>query len=100
MTDSDPPKLSITSDSDEVSVPTFGCIVYVSKVDGGVKARVANLAGLESVGGSERDALSKLVPAFKKAIQATLMADEEVQWIDPPLPIGDDEQKRFIPVHL
>ncbi len=94
------PKLDISSDSDDVNVPTFGCIVYVSKVDGGVSARVANLPDLKFAGSSERDALSKLVPAFKESVRASMMAGQEIAWIDPPLPIEDHEQKRFVPVHL
>lgn len=101
MSDHDhPPKLEISSDSPPIEVPTFGCVVYVSKVDGGVKARVANLANLECTGGSERDALSKLVPAFKKAVTEFLTEKQDIPWIDPPSPKLDDEQKRFIPVHL
>ena len=94
------PTLEISNDAPPVEVPTFGCVVYVSKIERGVQARVANLAGLEVVGASERDALSKLVPAFKKAVTEYLMAKEEIPWVDPPSPMQSDEQKRFIPVHL
>ena len=86
--------------SDSVNVPTFGCIVYVSQVEGGIQARVANLADLNCVGASERDALSKIIPAFKQRIIEFMQAETEVPWIDPPAPIRGDEQKRFVPVHL
>ena len=95
MTSSTPPISSHDSD-----VPTFGCIVYVSKVDSGVQARMGNLDDLVCVGASERDALGKMVAEIKSRIRTQLETDEELQWLDPPLKIQPDEQKRFIPVHL
>lgn len=80
-------------------VPTFGCIVYVSRGESGVVARVVNLDGIERTGGSERDALSKIVPAFKKRIGELVQSGEAIPWVEPP-PLEDGQQKRFIPVHL
>ena len=82
------------------NVPVFNCLVYVSQQDGGVKARVANLAGIEYIAGNERAALGQIVPAFKQRLVEYLQGDEPIPWLEPPLPIEPGEQKRFVPVHL
>lgn len=96
------PSKSLPVDSHSVTpnVPAFTCIVYVSQVDRGVLARVANLAGIEFQAGTERDALAKIVPAFKKLVAETLESGKTVDWIDPPVPIGEGEVERYLPVHL
>ena len=81
-------------------VPTFNCLVHVCSVDGGVRARVANLDGIEITASDERTALSKIVPAFKAKVQQILADQESIPWIEPPLPANDEEQTRFIPIHL
>lgn len=81
-------------------VPVYNCIVYVSSSDDGYRARVANLADLECRGGSEREVLSKLVPAFKQRVEALSREGVDIPWIEPPSPIADGEQERLIPVHL
>jgi hypothetical protein len=96
------PKLPIDSTRSPVpEVPAFGCIVYVRPVSAGrVIARVANLAGIEIEAANERDALTKIVPLFKSVVQGHLHSETTIPWIDPPSPIGENEQKRFLPVHL
>ena len=81
-------------------IPTFNCIVHVSSTPDGVKARVANLNGIEFVAPDERTALSKIVPAFKASVQRFLNDELEIPWQEPPHPANEDEQTRFIPVHL
>jgi hypothetical protein len=99
--DSKPPALSISSDSPAVSVPTFACIVYVAAgSDGGVCARVANLAGIEVEAENERVALGKIVPEFKRMVGERLASGKPIAWIDPVPAPEPNEQKRFIPVHL
>ncbi|MBC8355900.1 MAG: hypothetical protein H8E66_28315 [Planctomycetes bacterium] len=84
-----------------IEVPVFSCIVYVSRTpSGGVHVRVANLDGLESDAGSEREALSKIVPAFKRHVAELTANQTPIAWIDPPSPKADGEQERLIPVHL
>ena len=92
------PKLHVDSNSSEV--PVYNCIVYVSRTQAGFRARVANLAGLEYTGASERDVLSKIVPAFKQRLAAMSQSDSAIPWIDPPSPKENGEQERLIPVHL
>ena len=83
------------------SVPVFNCIVYVSPAtSGGVQAHVANLAGLEVSAASEREALGKLVAAFKARVAELMQQQAEIPWIEPPPPPGPGEQERLIPVHL
>ena len=103
------PELPIDHDSSDgplvegppVEVPSFGCIVYVKRnTENRVVARVANLAGIEIEAASEREALTKIVPQFKQAIQSHLQSGTAIAWIDPPNPIADGEQKRFLPMHL
>jgi hypothetical protein len=92
-------KLDIAEDA-AASVPTFACIVYVAKTADGVRARVANLPDLQFTGRTEREVLGRIIPAFKQQVGQWLTAGEEIPWLEPPLPIADDEQKRFVPVHL
>ena len=83
------------------SVPVFNCVVYVASTDdGGVRARVANLAGLESTAGSEREALAKIVAAFKARVGELTAAGATIPWIDPPVEPASNEQTRYVPVHL
>lgn len=93
--------LNVSGRSQPVQVPVFSCIVYVAvDAGGGVRARVANLLGLECTAGSERAALGKIVPAFKKFIAELLHSEKQIPWIDPPTPAEAGEQIRLIPVHL
>ena len=86
--------------NDVAAVPTFACIVYVTKTDEGTRARVANLPDLQCIATTERDALGKIVPEFKQRISQWLAAGQQIPWIDPPSAQEPDEQKRFVPVHL
>ena len=82
-------------------VPVFNCIVYVSRdAGGGVRARVANLSGLECVAGNEREALATVVATFKQRVGELTRSKSPIPWIDPPSSAEPGEQKRFIPVHL
>ena len=93
--------LNINPGSQPVNVPSFTCVVYVSKTDDGqVRARVANLAGIEFFAATERDALSKIVPAFKQQVSQTLENNESIAWLDPPTPMDPNESERLLPVHL
>jgi hypothetical protein len=52
-----------------LETPVFNCIVNVAPaVDGVVVARVANLAGIEGRGRTEREALAQVVAAFKAVV--------------------------------
>ena len=82
------------------AVPVFNCIVYVSHAGDGVKARVANLAGIECTAGSEREALAKIVPVFKQRIAEWTSSNSPIPWLDPPSPPEPGEQTRWIAVHL
>ena len=93
--------LNAGTHSKPAEVPVFNCIVYVSPhAGGGVRARVANLPGLECTAASEREALGKIVPAFKRWIGQQMRSETPIPWIDPPRPAEAGEQVRFIPVHL
>ena len=82
-------------------VPVFNCIVYICPDSGGgVRARVANLPGLECKAASERDALSKIVPAFKQRVGELMRSNTPIPWIEPPASAESDEATRHIPVHL
>ena len=95
-----PNSLGITGDS-KPNVPVFACIVYVHKnEDGTVIGRVANLAGIEASGNSERDVLGKLVREFKSRVSKMFAEGQEIPWVDPPQPPLENEQVRSVPVHL
>ena len=93
--------LNVRDQSKPADVPVFNCIVYVSTdAGGGVRARVANLPGIECTAASEREALGKIVLAFKQRIGELMHGKTQIPWMDPPNPAEPGEQKRFIPVHL
>lgn len=82
-------------------VPVFNCLVYVAAgPDGGVQARVGNLAGLSVEAANEREALAKIIPAFKQQLGELMQSGTPIPWIDPPLDPDPAEQTRFIPIHL
>ena len=82
-------------------IPVFNCIVYLAREPGGgVRARVANLAGLACTAASEREALGKIVPAFKQRVSELVNNDTPIPWIEPPILAEPGEQPRFIAVHL
>lgn len=90
-----------TANSKLNDVPVFGCTVYVAlDGNGGVRARVANLAGLECTAGSEREALQKLVSTFKQRVSEFVHSETPIPWLEPPTAAEPEEQERFIPVHL
>jgi hypothetical protein len=82
--------------------PVFNCVVHVSPPDatGAVVARVANLAGLEARGRTEREALAQVVTAFKARLAAHVAGGETIPWLDPPTPLEPRETQRLIAVHL
>jgi hypothetical protein len=100
-----PNPLGITGDSKPI-VPAFSCIVYVCKTaEGTIRGRVANLAGDDSgeicaSGNSERDVLFDVTRKFKSHVLKMHKENQEFAWIDPPQPPLENEQVRFVPVHL
>ena len=93
-------ELNVTSDSLPPPVPVFNCIVYVGRREGKVRARVANLPGIEHSAADERAAIGGVVPEFKRQVGELTASGAAIPWIDPPLPPEPDEQTRLIPVHL
>ena len=98
--DDQPNSLEITGDA-KPAVPVYSCIVNVHRnEDGTVTGRVANLAGIESSGAAERDVLGRISREFKAKMIELSEAEQNIPWIDPPTPPGENEQVRSIPVHL
>jgi hypothetical protein len=92
--------LEITGDA-APSVPAYTCIVYVHTAeDGTVIGRVANLAGIESRGASERFVLRELTASFKTQVQEMHETGREIPWIESPAPPSENERVRSIPMHL
>jgi hypothetical protein len=83
-------------------VPVFNCVVHVAPPDteGIVAARVANLAGLEARGKSEREALSQVVAAFKAAASDYHARGEPIPFLNPTPKPAPGETERLIAVHL
>jgi hypothetical protein len=103
MDETKPPAtpLNVSAASAPVPVPVFNCIVHVMQLPtGGVRARVANLSGLECEAPHERAALATLVKQFKQQVITLMQAGQPIPWIEPPQPAEPGEQQRFIPVHL
>jgi len=83
------------------AVPVFNCIVHVaSAADGTIIARVANLAGIEGRGRSEREALAQAVAAFKAVVSRYHAAGEPIPWLESPARPLPGESERLIAVHL
>jgi hypothetical protein len=84
----------------------FSCIVYVCKTaDGTIRGRVANLAGddsgeISATGNSERDVLLDVTREIKARVLTMHGENQEIAWVDPPQPPLENEQVRFVPVHL
>jgi hypothetical protein len=83
-------------------VPVFNCIVNVSRnaADGLVTARMANLAGLEASGKSEREALAQLIAAVKTYLAARQTDRQPIPWLTTPVSPKTGEVQRFIALHL
>jgi len=94
--------MSTLPNSSAAPPPVFNCIVYLARPDsaGLVVARVANLAGIEGRGKSEREAISQAVTAFKAQIANYVATSETIPWIAPPPPLPAGQSERLIAVHL
>jgi len=84
------------------SVPVFNCRVIVAPRDaaGKIVARAAELVDLSASGDSDREALQKLVAAFKAKMAAHVAAGEEIPWIKPGAKPQPGERELFVAVHL
>ena len=84
------------------AVPVFNCRAIVSprNADGTVVARCAELANLSVAGDTEREALQKLVAAFKATMAGHVAAKEDIPWIRPGEAAGPGEKELLIAVHL
>lgn len=80
--------------------PVFNCVVYVAGADAGVVARNAHWTDLEFHGASEREAIQKLVAAFKTRAAEHHAAGKPLPFDEPPPPPAEHESRRFVPVHL
>ena len=83
------------------SVPVFNCRAIISRsADGKFTARAAELADLSVSADSQREALQKLIPAFKAKMAAHVAAGEEIPWIKPGEPPQPGESELYVAVHL
>jgi hypothetical protein len=82
-------------------VPVFNCVVDIAPAgpDGAVVARVMNLAGIETTGRSEREALAAAVAAFKAEVSRLHSAGGNIPWIAEQPP-ARGASRRLIAVHL
>jgi predicted RNase H-like HicB family nuclease len=83
-------------------VPVFNCVVHVARsdVDGTFVAHVANLAGIEGRGRTEREALAQAVTAFKTVVSRYHAAGEPIPWLGVTGNPNPGETQRLIAVHL
>jgi hypothetical protein len=84
------------------AVPVFNCRTIVSPRDssGKITACCAELADLSASGDTEREALQKLVAAFKAKMAAHVAAGEEIPWVKPGQTAASGEKELHIAVHL
>lgn len=83
-------------------VPVFDCHVIVSPSDerGVVTVRMTRLPDITASGPTEREALQRVVAAFKVLAQEHVTRGEQIPWASEPLKPQDGESERWIPVHL
>jgi hypothetical protein len=84
------------------SVPVFNCVLHVApaSAEGVVVARAANLAGIEGIGRSQREAIAIAVAAFKAAVAGYHARGEVIPFVPSPARPGPGETERLIAVHL
>lgn len=98
--DAGPPSIPVT-DTPDVPVPSFTCIVYVKRLEaGGVRLRVANFGEIEITASDERSGLGKILPLAKKYVATYFAETGELPSIDPPKEKDSGEQRRILPAHL
>jgi hypothetical protein len=100
MSEPTPPKVRFVGEAQ--AVPVFNCRVIVAPPNdaGLVVARAAELEGLSVSAQSQREALQKLVAAFKARMAEHVAKQEEIPWIRPGDKAQPGEQELFIAVHL
>ena len=80
------------------AIPVFNCVVYVkADPEGSFRGRVANLDGIQCRGGSQREVMAQIVPAFKQRVAALWQSEKDIPWIEPPAPIEPNEQRFWCP---
>lgn len=84
------------------TVPVFNCVVILSPVPDSsrLRGRVANLGEIFAEGNTERDVLIQLTKKFKAVVQEYVQNKSDIPWVNPPESPGENEQQRYIPVHL
>jgi hypothetical protein len=100
MAEHDNPRVKLIGEPQ--AVPVFNCRVIVSPRDtnGKIIARAAELANLSVVADADREALQKLVAAFKTRMAAHVAAGEEIPWVRPGEKPQPGEKELFVAVHL
>lgn len=100
--DQQPAQIHVKALGPPVAVPVYNCRVIVSSADaaGNVRVRAAELAGLEILAASQREALQKLVPEFKRRLSDYAAKSEEIPWMKPGEAPQPGERELFIAVHL
>lgn len=100
MSEPSTPKVRLVGEPQ--AVPVYNCRVIVSPPNdaGLVAARAAELAGLSVTAASQREALQKLVAAFKARMAEHVAKQEEIPWIRPGEKVQPGEHELFIAVHL
>jgi len=88
--------------NEQGQTPVFNCIVNVAPAgaDGLVHARVANLAGIDARGRTEREALAQAVAAFKSTLAQLHTSGQPIPWLPSPEQPSPHETQRLIAVHL
>jgi DsbC/DsbD-like thiol-disulfide interchange protein len=83
------------------AAPVFNCRVIVSRDPAGqVTARAAELEGLTASGASQREALQRLIEAFKSLVKERLAKGEEILWRRPGESAGPGETELHVAVHV
>ena len=80
----DKQSLPLSSGSSVPEVPTFACLIYLSRDEAGAShARVANLDSLQATAATPRDAMARVCREFKERVRGAYAAGETID-LDRP----------------
>jgi hypothetical protein len=85
---------------DAETVPVFSCQILVSQESGNVVAESANIAGIRVTAKNEREALRAVVTELKALLKDYQDRSEKIPWLDPATEPNDQQQVRFMALHL
>ncbi|MFT5528069.1 MAG: hypothetical protein ACI9G1_005486 [Pirellulaceae bacterium] len=85
---------------DAETIPVFSCQILISHDSGKVVAESANIAGISATAKNEREALRTVVEELKSRLKEYQDRGETIPWLDPATKPSDQQQVRWMALHL